>query len=179
MAGDAGMDTLGCTIVGTITALGGGTVRDLLLGRSPVFWFSSTSYLALCVTTAPMNPPCACSAVCACRVCIVCACVCVVVVVAVVVVCLRDMHLNHSMQAVRLPPPAPPQGSKNCVATVLVDCGLAHDLLHGRAPGASRSSTRVSSVLGRHARTRRLRCWCGVSTRVAHRSSAAVPIATH
>eukprot|EP01050_Picozoa_sp_SAG11_P041806 SAG11_NODE_18921_length_478_cov_0.870712_2_plen_36_part_01 len=26
-----------------ITALGGGTVRDLLLGRSAVFWFSSTS----------------------------------------------------------------------------------------------------------------------------------------
>eukprot|EP00611_Tribonema_gayanum_P002449 TRINITY_DN11823_c0_g1_i1.p1 TRINITY_DN11823_c0_g1~~TRINITY_DN11823_c0_g1_i1.p1 ORF type:complete len:139 (-),score=1.34 TRINITY_DN11823_c0_g1_i1:381-776(-) len=31
-AGQAGMDLLGCTIVGTITAVGGGTVRDLLLG---------------------------------------------------------------------------------------------------------------------------------------------------
>jgi uncharacterized membrane protein YeiH len=49
VAGEAGMDTLGCTIVGTITALGGGTVRDMLLGRLPVFWFTSTSYVVLSI----------------------------------------------------------------------------------------------------------------------------------
>ena len=33
VAGQAGMDTLGCCFIGTVTALGGGTVRDVLLGR--------------------------------------------------------------------------------------------------------------------------------------------------
>lgn len=51
VAGDAGMDTLGCCFVGTITALGGGTVRDLLLGRLPVFWFTQTSFLAVSIAT--------------------------------------------------------------------------------------------------------------------------------
>jgi uncharacterized membrane protein YeiH/glycine cleavage system regulatory protein len=46
------MDILGCTMVGTITSLGGGTIRDLLLGRTPVFWFREVEYLLLCVGTA-------------------------------------------------------------------------------------------------------------------------------
>ena len=45
------MDTLGCCFVGTITALGGGTVRDVLLGRLPVFWFKQTSFLTLSIAT--------------------------------------------------------------------------------------------------------------------------------
>jgi len=45
------MDTLGCCFVGTITALGGGTVRDVLLGRLPVFWFQQTSFLTLSIAT--------------------------------------------------------------------------------------------------------------------------------
>ena len=32
------MDVVGATTVALITALGGGTLRDLLLGRAPVFW---------------------------------------------------------------------------------------------------------------------------------------------
>ena len=52
VAGQAGMDTLGCCFVGTITALGGGTVRDVLLGRLPVFWFTQTSFLALSIGAA-------------------------------------------------------------------------------------------------------------------------------
>ena len=52
VAGHAGMDILGCTMVGTITSLGGGTIRDLLLGRTPVFWFREVEYLLLCVGTA-------------------------------------------------------------------------------------------------------------------------------
>ena len=54
VAGHAGMDILGCTMVGTITSLGGGTIRDLLLGRTPVFWFREVEYLLLCVGTALM-----------------------------------------------------------------------------------------------------------------------------
>ena len=52
VAGHAGMDILGCTMVGTITSLGGGTIRDLLLGRTPVFWFKEIEYLLLRVGTA-------------------------------------------------------------------------------------------------------------------------------
>ena len=48
-AGHAGMDALGCTIVGTITAVGGGTVRDLLLGQLPVFWALEVEYIGLCI----------------------------------------------------------------------------------------------------------------------------------
>jgi uncharacterized membrane protein YeiH/glycine cleavage system regulatory protein len=51
VAGETGMDTLGCLIVGTITAIGGGTARDILLGRLPVFWFTQTSYIWLCIAT--------------------------------------------------------------------------------------------------------------------------------
>ena len=48
-AGYAGLDLLGCTIVGTITSLGGGTVRDLLIGNSPVFWVQEYEYILLCI----------------------------------------------------------------------------------------------------------------------------------
>ena len=37
-AGMEGMDLLGCIIVGFITALGGGTLRELFLGKTPIFW---------------------------------------------------------------------------------------------------------------------------------------------
>ena len=47
MAGYAGMDSLGCTIVGAITATGGGTIRDMLLGNVPVFWMVEVEYLWL------------------------------------------------------------------------------------------------------------------------------------
>jgi uncharacterized membrane protein YeiH len=34
----AGMDWLGVAVLAAVTAVGGGTVRDLLLGRLPVGW---------------------------------------------------------------------------------------------------------------------------------------------
>ncbi|CBN77211.1 conserved unknown protein [Ectocarpus siliculosus] len=37
-AGMRGMNLLGCIFVGVLAATGGGTVRDLLLGQTPVFW---------------------------------------------------------------------------------------------------------------------------------------------
>lgn len=40
------MDAFGCISVAFVTALGGGTLRDLLLGRYPVFWISHEWYAA-------------------------------------------------------------------------------------------------------------------------------------
>ena len=48
-----GMDILGSTIVGTITAVGGGTIRDLLLGKGRrAFWMEEVEYLWICVVSA-------------------------------------------------------------------------------------------------------------------------------
>eukprot|EP00213_Chloropicon_mariensis_P000879 CAMPEP_0197481296 /NCGR_PEP_ID=MMETSP1309-20131121/46453_1 /TAXON_ID=464262 /ORGANISM="Genus nov. species nov., Strain RCC998" /LENGTH=351 /DNA_ID=CAMNT_0043023497 /DNA_START=155 /DNA_END=1210 /DNA_ORIENTATION=+ len=43
----AQMDVLGCCLVGFTTAVGGGTVRDLLLGSTPVFWMKSPVYILI------------------------------------------------------------------------------------------------------------------------------------
>jgi len=45
-AGRKQMDLIGVVMVGTATALGGGTVRDILLQR-PVFWLSDQLYLVV------------------------------------------------------------------------------------------------------------------------------------
>jgi uncharacterized membrane protein YeiH len=50
-----GMDLLGCVLVGTITSLGGGTVRDLLIGNSPVFWVEEYEYLLICIVVAAVT----------------------------------------------------------------------------------------------------------------------------
>jgi uncharacterized membrane protein YeiH len=39
-----GMDLFGVLVVAAVTAIGGGTVRDLLLGE-PVYWLSNVTYL--------------------------------------------------------------------------------------------------------------------------------------
>jgi uncharacterized membrane protein YeiH len=43
------MDVLGFVLIGTITGIGGGTIRDLLLGRT-VWWTQDPFELILCVT---------------------------------------------------------------------------------------------------------------------------------
>lgn len=48
-AGLAGMDLLGCNLVGFITALGGGTIRDIMLGRTPIFWTTMYDEALLCI----------------------------------------------------------------------------------------------------------------------------------
>ena len=40
-----GLDLLGVIVVAAITAIGGGTLRDLLLDRHPIFWITDTRYL--------------------------------------------------------------------------------------------------------------------------------------
>lgn len=51
-AGHKRMDTFGVVILGCVTAVGGGTLRDLLLGRSPVFWVKEPHYLAIAILAA-------------------------------------------------------------------------------------------------------------------------------
>lgn len=49
------LDLVGSIIIGTVTALGGGTLRDILIGQTPVGWMQNLNYvliiiIALCVT---------------------------------------------------------------------------------------------------------------------------------
>ena len=48
-ASASGLDRLGCMLVATVTAVGGGTVRDVLIGNTPVFWMVETEYLWICL----------------------------------------------------------------------------------------------------------------------------------
>lgn len=47
-AAEERQDILGFVLFGTITGIGGGTLRDLLLGASEVFWYSQPIYLWIC-----------------------------------------------------------------------------------------------------------------------------------
>lgn len=47
VAGRREMDWVGVCVVAFFTALGGGTVRDVLLGRHPLTWIEHPSYLVL------------------------------------------------------------------------------------------------------------------------------------
>jgi uncharacterized membrane protein YeiH len=42
------MDIVGFALLGSVTGIGGGTVRDLLLGSLPVFWVKQPAYLLTC-----------------------------------------------------------------------------------------------------------------------------------
>ncbi len=46
------MDLLGFVLVGSVTGIGGGTLRDLLLGSTPVFWIAEPVYISVCVVAA-------------------------------------------------------------------------------------------------------------------------------
>lgn len=48
-AGRKRMDVLGVIVIAIVTAIGGGTIRDLLLDRHPVFWIDEPSYLVVSV----------------------------------------------------------------------------------------------------------------------------------
>lgn len=43
------MDILGFMLIGTITGLGGGTLRDVLLGQLPLYWTLDQTYVGLCL----------------------------------------------------------------------------------------------------------------------------------
>ena len=42
---DRNLDIFGVVIVATLTAIGGGTLRDLILGRHPIFWVVNEWYI--------------------------------------------------------------------------------------------------------------------------------------
>lgn len=46
------LDIIGFIFLGVMAAIGGGTVRDLILGSMPVFWVKEPVYLAVAVATA-------------------------------------------------------------------------------------------------------------------------------
>ena len=44
-AGRKSLDVLGIAVIAVVTAVGGGTLRDLLLDRHPIFWIANTTHL--------------------------------------------------------------------------------------------------------------------------------------
>jgi uncharacterized membrane protein YeiH len=48
-AGRKRLDLLGVFVLAAVTAIGGGTVRDLLLDRHPLFWLTDPTYLGVIV----------------------------------------------------------------------------------------------------------------------------------
>lgn len=51
-AAAAGMDALGAVVVGTVTAVGGGTIRDAVVLRKAPFWTEEVEYLYLAIAAA-------------------------------------------------------------------------------------------------------------------------------
>jgi uncharacterized membrane protein YeiH len=51
-AGRKRMDIFGVVVLGCVTALGGGTLRDMILGAYPIFWISNTGYLGVAAIAA-------------------------------------------------------------------------------------------------------------------------------
>jgi uncharacterized membrane protein YeiH len=51
-AGRKHLDLLGVIVLGLVTAIGGGTIRDLLLDRHPLFWLADPAYLIVIVAAA-------------------------------------------------------------------------------------------------------------------------------
>jgi uncharacterized membrane protein YeiH len=42
------MDLVGFVLLGTVTGIGGGTLRDLMLNIHPIFWIEHTQYVVVC-----------------------------------------------------------------------------------------------------------------------------------
>ena len=47
-----GLDLFGVMVIAAITAVGGGTLRDLLLNRYPIFWITNAHYLTVIIASA-------------------------------------------------------------------------------------------------------------------------------
>jgi uncharacterized membrane protein YeiH len=52
MAGRYKLDPFGVVVLATVTAVGGGTIRDTILGALPVFWVAQPIYLLIILVTA-------------------------------------------------------------------------------------------------------------------------------
>ncbi|WP_020651084.1 trimeric intracellular cation channel family protein [Solimonas variicoloris] len=53
-AGRKQLDLVGVVVIATVTAIGGGTLRDLLMNRT-VFWFADPAYLIAIFVAAPLT----------------------------------------------------------------------------------------------------------------------------
>lgn len=51
----AGMDPVGGIALAALTAIGGGTLRDLLMHRHPIFWMTDTRYLVVILLAAALS----------------------------------------------------------------------------------------------------------------------------
>jgi uncharacterized membrane protein YeiH len=51
-AGRKGLDLFGVVVIAAATAIGGGTIRDVLLGRRPIFWIARPIYLVVITAVA-------------------------------------------------------------------------------------------------------------------------------
>lgn len=51
LAGRLKMDPFGVIVLGSVTAIGGGTIRDMALGATPVFWITDNTYLWVILIT--------------------------------------------------------------------------------------------------------------------------------
>lgn len=51
-AGRRRLDLLGVMVLASVTAVGGGTIRDLLLDRHPIFWLVDSAYVYVIVAAA-------------------------------------------------------------------------------------------------------------------------------
>jgi uncharacterized membrane protein YeiH len=56
-AGRRRFDLLGVVVIALVTSIGGGTVRDVLLDRHPVFWIDNPTYLVVIVVAALLTVP--------------------------------------------------------------------------------------------------------------------------
>ena len=55
VAGRLRMDAIGVIVLAAVTAVGGGTIRDLLIGARPIFWIQDTTYLWVILATAALG----------------------------------------------------------------------------------------------------------------------------
>ena len=51
-AGRKGLDLFGVLVLALVTAIGGGTIRDVLLDRHPIFWLVDPAYLIVIIAAA-------------------------------------------------------------------------------------------------------------------------------
>lgn len=56
-AGRKSLDMLGVVVIALVTATGGGTIRDLLLDRYPVFWIADPMYVVVIIAAALLTIP--------------------------------------------------------------------------------------------------------------------------
>lgn len=54
-AGRKSMDVFGVMVISIVTAIGGGTIRDVLLDNRPVFWLDDTNYLLVILAAASLT----------------------------------------------------------------------------------------------------------------------------